>query len=284
MATPQLSELIEWVKKNDKHRLEIYDEGRNKPIQKCASYDDITRNGISADDYFVGLINTGVKTVQLVKKRKNGSTYTRESCAYNYVLTVNNDNVAASGRVDSPPATPQQTQNPYPVHPGLGNPAFGLGFPEIMQLRSNSDRFDETKNENRELKSKVERLESENKRLETECLTQKLGSEGKPSALDKLVEGLASNPSAIPQIIQSFKSTASGVGLNAAQGARLSAVKSKAVDTISNDHVQDDHVAASYYVLVEAVKENHDFLRDYYELLTNYKIINGSDNTNHSEV
>lgn len=289
MEKPQLNELLEWLRNNDRNRFEIYDLDKGTSLHKCASYQDLTSGGNNPDVYFTRLVDKGVKTVQLQKKRKNGSTYIREGCGLNFALTTEgNNSVAASGRVESPAATQQPLQH-SPFTPGLmGAGSVGLGWPEIMAMRSQSDRFDETKNENRELKTKVERLEAENKRLETECLTQRLGAEGKPSAIDKLVEGLAANPAAISTIIQSFKVGPTGAvpGLNAApSGPALSNIKSQVVDTISRDQVTDELVEAAYYVITEAFNGNQDFLTAYNNLLIKHNIIpNGSDSDNNSEV
>lgn len=278
MAKPQLNELFEWLKKSGANRFEIYDVDRNRTIEKCAGYEDLTAGGKTLEQYFIDLLDKGVKTIQLVKKRKNGSTYIREGCGLNYSLSTGaEDNVAASGQsASSRPATPQQYNSP-----GLmGAPSsFGLGFPEIMSMRSDADRFRETKSENSELKSKLERLEAENRKLETECLTYKFGADSKPSAVDKLVEALAANPSVIPSMIQSFKGGPPNPGLNSPQQPQLSDTKSQVVDTISNPGISDDHVAAAYYVLIEAVKGNQDFMNQYHSLLIKHNIISdGSDN------
>ena len=279
MAKPQLHELFEWLKTNEFNRFEIYDADMQKSIEKCLSYEDLTEGGKSPEDYFTDLVNKGIKTVQIVRKRKNGSSHIRQGCGLNYALTTEG-NVAASGSPVNPGATPQQPHNAF----GLGAPS-GLGFPEIMTMRSQSDRFQETKQENSELKSELKRLEAENRKLETENLTLKLGVESKPSAVDKLLEGIAANPAALSSIIQSFKGQSSP-GLNAPESPRLSDSKSMIVDLISNNpQVTDEHVSAAYYILVEALKGNTDFLQDYHQLLVNHQIIsNGSDSDNYSDV
>lgn len=276
MAIPQLNELFDWLKSNGNNRFEIYDYERKNTIEKCAGYEDLTSGGKSLEDYFIALADKGVKTVQIVQKKKNGSTYIRESCGLNYSLSTGaNNNVAASGSPVYPGATPQQPQ--YPT--GLGSPSsgFGLGFPEIMSMRSNADRYEEAKNENRELKAKVERLEAENRKLETECLTHKLGAESKPSAVDKLVEGLASNPAALATLIQSFKgSPSANPGLNAPQDSNLSDTKKLVIETIKNH--TDENVTAAYYILAMAEQNNREFLQKYHNLLTEFNIIqDGSD-------
>lgn len=278
MAKSNLNDLIDWLASNPIHRFEIYDVDKEKTIQKCISYEDLTRDSSTAIQYFEQLADKGIKTVQIVKKRKNGSSFVREGCGLNFALSTN-DNVAASGGLALPAATPQQIK-PYDIS-GLGNPGnpFGLGAPEILDMRSKSDRYDELRKSYDEIKSENKDLVSENRKLENENLRHQLGVDSKPSAVDKLVEGIANNPGALPQIIASFKG-GSVPGLNAPEPQKLlSDTKSTVVDLISNNQqVQDDHVAASYYVLVEALKGNEKFMDDYSTLLTKHKLIQNGGN------
>ena len=282
MAQPQLHEIFEWLKRSDANRVEIYNLQTGQTIENCISYQDMTAGGSTPEEYITRLLGKGVEIIQFQKKRKNGSSWKREECGWSYNLSTE-DNVAASGQsASSGRATPQQ--NPYPSN-GLGSPSagFGLGFPEIMTMRSQADRYDETKTENRELKAKIERLERENRTLETENLQYKFGADSKPSAVDKLVEGLASNPAAIASMIQSFKGAPANPGLNAPVTPKLSDTKEMVVDTISNQHVSDEHVTAAYYVLVQAAQNNQKFMEKYHQLLTDFNLIqHGSDSDSDS--
>ncbi len=286
MAKLNLNELIDWLASNPLHRFEIYDVDQNKSLQKCISYAEILKNFPTAVTYFEQMADNGIKTIQIVQKKKSGSAFVRESCGLNFALDTKG-NVAVSGGQALPAATPQQPQSKPSF--GLGNPgagnSFGLGLPEIMEMRSQADRYQELKETFSEVKRRNEDLEKENRKLENENLRHQLGVETKPSAIDKLVEGLANNPSALPQIIASFKGTGSNPGLNAPEPQRqLSDTKSTVVDIISNNQqVQDDHVAACYYVLQESLKGNKGFLNEYQQLLINHKLIdNGSDTNNFS--
>ena len=287
MAKPQLHELIEWLRHNGHNRFEIYDVDQNRTLHKCASYEDLVSGGTTPEEYFTRLVDRGVKTVQLQKKRKNGSTYIREGCGLNFALSTDpNNNVAASGRVDNPAATLQQPNQAHnSPFMGLMGAGTGLGFPEIMAMRSQSDRYEETKSHNRELLTKVERLEAENKRLETECLTHKLGAESKPSALDKLVEGLASNPVALSDIIKSIKGSGTTVpGLNAAPGPILSDLKNQLIEVISNPDLPETYVAAAWNTLIQYANSNTSFINAHTQLLTQHNSNNGSDSDYNSEV
>lgn len=277
----ELKKLIDWLASDPLNRFEIYDVDKNKIIQKCITYQDLTKDSPDPVEYFVKLAESGVKTVQIVQKRKNGSSFVREGCGLNFAISTNS-NVVASGGQALPAATQQQSpiKNSFGLM-GASNP-FGLGLPEIMEMRSQADRYGELKETFSEIKKRNEELEKENRKLENENLRHQLGVDSKPSAIDKLVEGIANNPSALPQIIASFKGGGSNPGLNAPEPQKiLSDTKSTVVDLISNNaQVKDDHVAASYYVLVEALKGNDKFLDDYSELLTKHKLIQDGSDTN----
>lgn len=279
-STNELKSLLEWLAKDPLNRFDIYDVDKEELIQKCISYEDLNRDYSTAIQYFEQLADKDIKTVQIWKKRKNGNSYKSKGCGLNFALSTN-DNVAASGGLALPAATPQQSKPNYGMS-GLGNPGnpFGLGAPEILDMRSKSDRYDELRKSYDEIKSENKDLVSENRKLENENLRHQLGIDSKPSAVDKLVEGIANNPGALPQIIASFKGGGSNLGLNAPEPQKLlSDTKSTVVDLISNNQqVQDDHVAASYYVLVEALKGNEKFMDDYSKLLTKHKLIQNGGN------
>lgn len=282
MAKPNLTDLIEWLKSNPLNRFEIYDVESGNTIEKCVSYEELTPD---PETYFLNLKEEkGIDVVQIQKKRKNGSSYIRKGCGLNFAIDTN-DNVAASGSQAKPAATQQRSYSN--AMNGLGNPgtgSFGLGLPEIMDMRSKADRYEELKAAFDKMERRNEDLEKENRKLENENLKYQLGIDSKPSAVDKLVEGLANNPQALPQIIASIKGGGSNPGLNAPETKpQLSDTKSTVVDMISSPQVKDDHVAASYYVLIEALKGNTEFMNEYEQLLQNHNLIqNGSNHSNNS--
>lgn len=293
MAKANLNDLIEWLKSDDKNRFEIYDLDKNESIQKCASYTDLSHNYVTPQGYFEALADNGVRAVQIVKKRKNGSTYVRDKgCGLNFGISTdaNMNVVAASGLPDRPAAT-QQHQS-QPAIAGLGSPTMGLGYPEIMAMKSQADRFEDLKIaiakqelEKDKLLAKIASVEAENKTLERENLTFQLGKESKPSSVDKFVEALAANPASIPQIIQSFKgSPAPALNGPAQEGPRLSDIKSKVVDTIRNPGISDNHVAGAYYALVQYSSGNKEFTNQYEQLLINHNIIENGSNSDSDRV
>jgi len=281
----ELKSLIDWLASNTLNRFEIYNIDKEKSITNCISYAEIVADFPTAVNYFEKLADNGIKTVQIVKKRKNGNSYKDRSCGLNFALSTN-ENVVAGASQALPAGTQQQSRSNS--FSGLGNPgagAFGgLGLPDIMEMKSQSDRYQELKESYTDIKRRFEDSEKKNRNLENENLRHQLGADTKPSALEKFLEGIASNPSAIPEIVGAFKGMGSTPALNAPQlqSHQLSPTKKTVVDLISsNPQVKDDHVAASYYVLVEALKGNEHFLKDYSELLTKHNL-NGTNTNNNS--
>ncbi len=275
---PELNELFRWLQQDSYNRFEIYDVNAEKLIVSCASYDDLTKKGaITLESYFADLVNKGIGAVQVTKKRKNGSSFTRASCGFNYGLSTGstNNNVAASGMPESPAATPQQIQ-----HNGLAGAApatpYGLSMPEVYDMRSKSDRYDDTKEENRDLKAELKLIRIERDNLKEENLGYKFGADSKPSGVDKLFEGFAQNPAALAGLLQAFKGNGASPGLNSPQAAQpqLTDLKSTVVDVIAkNEKLTDQHVHLAYFVLQEAVNGNDKFLTDYNQILLNHKLI-----------
>lgn len=291
MAKPELNDLITWLRNNQYNRFEIYDVDRNRSIDKCASYTDLSSKFENPEGYFKSLVDDGVRTIQIMQKRKNGSSYIREDCAaWNYGLSTDGSalpSVAASGPSGSPATTPQQYSQPSSM--GLGSPSMGLGYPEIMAIKSQADRFEDLKLAvakeeiaKDKLLAKIASLEADNKSLERENLTYQLGKDSKPSSVEKLFEVLLANPANIPQILQIFKGTPTpALNSPAYSGPQLSDTKSKVIDTISNPDVLDNHVERAFWALIQYASGNSEFVKQYEQLLINHNLIdNGSNHNN----
>jgi hypothetical protein len=155
-------------------------------------------------------------------------------------------------------------------------------MPEIMTMRSAADRLPEAKTLIEKLERKTETQEADIKRLERENLKLQFGKESQPSSLDKLLDGIASNPSVIGQLMTSLK-PGGQAGLNSPQleEKALSDTKSMVVDLISNNQqVSDEHVNAAYYIILEALKGNQTFLDAYVKLLKEHNLIEDANNNN----
>jgi hypothetical protein len=275
---PELNELLDWLQRDSRNRFEVYDVDKEKSLEKCASYKDLEKSGSTALGYFEGLADDGIQTIQIFKKRKNGTAFVREGCGLNYGISTDGSTkriVAASGMPDRPATTRQHSNTNNDFGFGLGSP--GLGMAEIMNMNSQSDRYQELKASNIILIAKKEALEAENKKLSDSCLKNEYGNANKPSALDKVLEGFAANPVEVIKALKGSFPALSGPHSGNQIDANLSAMKSRIVDIVSNNkQLTDEHATAAIYILQEALSGNEKFLNEYIELLQKHNLIDGN--------
>ena len=99
----------------------------------------------------------------------------------------------------------QQVHTQQPMAPTGLMGHMGLSMPDIMSMNTAKEQLPEVKRERDEWKEKCKELETENKRLERENLKYELGIEGKPGALEQLLNMVAENPSMIGEIVGAAK-------------------------------------------------------------------------------
>lgn len=278
MANETLDQVIGWLQQNPLNRFEIYDISNNRTITRCISYEDITEKHSAPKDYFKSLLAKGAKSIQIVKKRKNGSSYMRKcNHGLNFALSSGaENNVAASGQSNNGAATQQPSPQPVAGY-GLNAPGgMGLSFPEIMDMRTNAVRYQETKEELATVKTANKELEKENKRLERENWELQKGKDNEPTALDKLLDSFSKNPVQMIQAFSAIKGSPSPA-LNAPAApskSQLSEVKAMVVELIStNKEVTDEAATAVYHLLVQMVSGNEEFYNSYVQLLKDSNII-----------
>jgi hypothetical protein len=126
-------------------------------------------------------------------------------------MTATGSATATNGGTVAPPQTA--------VPAGL-NGAFGLGMPEILdgyaakrenemlkeQIRQLQQDYKEERESKQKWREKATKFERENERH-----VYKEDIQREPSAFDKLIEGLAANPSAIPALIGAFRGNPAGL-------------------------------------------------------------------------
>jgi len=178
------------------------------------AYLDKNHNG-NLVDYINSLHKKGLQKIQLIPFRKNGSSQRPDGPA----LTIDFNTSADTAQNSVAPA-PQQTQMPAGLNAAA---SFGLGVPDILDgyaakrelealkelHRQLTADYKEEKQKKSELRDKLEKAE---RKLERYGYKEDIQRE--PSAIDKLIDGLAQNPAMIPQLIGAFKG---GGGLNAPQ-------------------------------------------------------------------
>ena len=208
-----LKEIQNKLKARASYHLHIIDVISGSVFQKGIDQTFLDENHKgSLPEYLVTLKAKGYQKVQLMPRLKNGSSSKPAGATVTVDFTQNNQ----------PTNTGQSITPPHTQSFGL-NGAMGLGMPEIMdgyaakrenemlkeQLRQLQADFKEEKEKKSVWRDRAEKAERKNERF-----SYKEDIQREPSSLDKLIDGLAQNPSAIPALIGAFKGSG---GLNAPQ-------------------------------------------------------------------
>jgi hypothetical protein len=210
----KLKKFIENLKGRPAFQFNVIDCVSEKSVAQAINQDFLNKNfSGNLVEYLESLRKKGFQKIQLVPRLKNGST----SKPGGPSITVD-FNVPASTSQNNVAAIPPQMQIPT----GL-NGSFGLGMPEIMdgyaakrenemlkqQIRQLQEDYKEERESKRRWREKATKFERENERH-----VYKEDIQREPSALDKLIDGIAQNPAMIPSLIGAFKGSG---GLNAPQ-------------------------------------------------------------------
>jgi hypothetical protein len=212
----KIKELQEKLQQRPAFQLDVMDCITEKVYQKAINQAYLNKNhGGSLPEYLQAIHKKGLQKIQLMPRLSNGNSSKPGGSAVNVDFT-------ASTPQNNVTAVPQQT-----MMPGLNAAAsFGLGMPEIMdgyaakrELALKNEQFNQLLADYKEEKSKKtelrDKLEKAERKLERYGYKEDIQRE--PSAIDKLLDGLAQNPAMIPQLIGAFKG---GGGLNAPQPAQ----------------------------------------------------------------
>ena len=215
----KLKELEIKLKDRRTFQLEVLDTVTGAIYQRAINQDylDENNNG-SLPEYLNSLKTKGLQKIQLIQKIKNGNTTKPGGEAVNVDFRSPQETLAEA---------PAQMQGP--AAPGLMGLAasFGLSMPEVMDgwaakrelemWKENYRKLETEYKEARERGSKW-RERAEKYSRENERFGYKEEIQREPSAIDKLISGIAENPQMIPALIGAFKG---GGGLNAPQPAQL---------------------------------------------------------------
>lgn len=266
----KLIEIITWLKKSPKHGLEIVNLATASIITKNLTATDLEAFS-KWEDYFLQLAQKGVKKIQVQRTRKQGASNIREDIVPKQfeIGTTPESVVESGGQSDNGPATLphqntyQQNQIPTPAMAAPQQQMPGLMGDQYYKVY----RHDELKNEVADLKRKNETLESENKRLDRENMKYVLGVEGKPGALEKLMENLT--PETIAMVAQAIASAKTGVAgqqpaLNAPDLGRY---KSELISLISSDKVSEAQAQSLIGILYKS--SDKEFIQQLNNLLNN---------------
>jgi len=211
----KLKDFIEKLKSRPAFQLDVLDCITENFYQKAINQAYLDKNhGGSLANYLNTLQAKGLQRIQLQPRLKNGSS-SKAAGAFRIVDFSAGGSSTAQNTVTAAPAQMQMPQ-------GLNAAAsFGLGVPDILdgyaakreletlkeQYRQLFADYKEEKTKKSDLRDKLEKAE---RKLERYGYKEDIQRE--PSAIDKLIDGLAQNPAMIPQLIGAFKG---GGGLNA---------------------------------------------------------------------
>lgn len=251
----KLQDYIDWCNASTNRFLEVWNATTEQKEVKLNE---------ASEAAFMELLNKGVTTIGIQRFEKRGTASVRVGMLKKFNLGKTEENQPKESVVDGGGGakTPPAKQH---INHGLGMP--GLGFSEVMSLNTKASKYDELKADYDLIKRKNEELEKENKKLEKENLRYELNLEGKPSAVEKLLENLT--PETIGTIAQMVMAAKSGTGANQAALAapNLTPIKTAAVAKISEETTPDKLVSLSYQVIDQYEQNNQAFINEYQELL-----------------
>lgn len=211
----KLKPFIEKLNTRPAFQLDVTDCKSEKVYQRAVNQVYLDKHhGGSLVNYLNAIHAKGLEKIQLLPRLKNGSGSKPGGISLNVDFGAGSSTAKNN---DTPAEVPPQMQIPQ----GLNGGMFGLGMPEIMdgyaakrELASKIEDYNRLLNEYKEEKQKRQdlrdKLEKAERKLERYGYKEEIQRE--PSAIDKLIDGIAQNPAMIPQLIGAFKG---GGGLNA---------------------------------------------------------------------
>ena len=275
-------DILNHLQEKATHRIRVFDPRYNKScIVRKLDLETANAKYGGLDGFFLDLLDKGHKTIVVELMKKHGNTQISVALPGTLELSEKNkDEVGGSGvKPSNGSATHQQTptnesnvnnaafnnpnnsmQNQYPqMFQGMSVP--GLGMAELVK----ANRFDEEKAEKEKLRDKCEKLEAENKRLEKENLKYELGIEGKPGALETLLEKLDTETMVmIAKAVSGAKEKFIPSETPALNAPNLSEVKKGVINAIASSETTDNTVQLAYQVIHYA--KDDQFKQDFITL------------------
>lgn len=270
-----LTDFIEWLQSNDKHRFEIYDAVSESRIdkEKCLSNKSIVEAYGSIENYFMDLVNRGIQKIAIQRTRKHGNTEVRlQELPKKFEIgqkSTNVEQVERGGGIPNNGAAVPQPHFPAP-QPAMGMMgAMGLNGLQIMDMNTKASKYDEVKAEKEKLERKCEILEKENKDLERANLRHELGVEGKPGTGDKIIEALTKvlEPGTLSIVMEKIMAAKQGGGQPALNAPETSRIKAEVIKALYDPSITDEMVQAAYRVIYETMSGNQAFVNQFNQLL-----------------
>lgn len=260
-----INEDINWLKASPNRRFEVFDVQTEKPVYKSISASEILAKFETFDAFLEDLKAKGHDKIAVQKCRKHGNAQVRVGLLKKYSLEENgqgtNDQLVARGAQAH--AAPSQSTTGL-----LGS--MGLGMADIMEMHTASKNYNNEKDRADRLQLKLDHYEVENKRLDRELLKFELGVEGKPGAIEKLLNTISENPEMITTAIEALsKAKIPAPGLNAPEGenANVSKIKAALMQVVQQNEVTDQMALSAYHLISQAAKGNAEFVNAFNELI-----------------
>ena len=149
--------------------------------------------------------------VVLTPRLRNGSSFKAYKKPFTVILKGTQKPVIA------PPMTNSQPQAMNGNFGGLSAPQFYEAIAAQSQLSKLKQDYKELKDEFRAVKAQREKLRDEVNELRTNYKVQEVQQNQQPSAIDKILEGIAANPNALTAILGMVGNRGATAPLNATQ-------------------------------------------------------------------
>src|SRR5699024_9642127 len=186
-------------------------------------------------------------------RRRNGTSSRPHKPSFTVILKSSNTS-----------QTTMQVTPAQPTQDAMGNGFMGLNAPDIMNAFSSQRENELLKQTIQQLtqdlnttKADRDRLLSENHELKIKTNLHSYQIENsKPSAIDKLIEALASNPSALVSAVSLLGNRGAGTPLNAAKAAELNGAKAL-LQEVAETH--PEAYCAIYVQVINKLNEDKEF-------------------------
>lgn len=257
-----LKEIFDWLAADPLHRLEIYDVVSEKALDKSVP---ATKIG-GTEAYLQKLVDRGITKIAVQRAKRQGSTQVRIGIMHKFEIGPNKSLVAPGGNT-AQAAPLQPSQNGFA---GMGFP--GMGFADMIRTSAEASKYQDLREENKELKAKLEKITDERDELRISNLGQKKDLEAGPSTVEKVFS---------PEMIQSLTGLVSAAmqaknaqpALNAPAAETLSQVKAALVQVLNREDVTDDIALGAYHVLSQSAQGNQKFIDAFKKILKDNNLL-----------
>lgn len=257
----ELEDLIHRLNTDQYQAVSVYDSDKGVYIHKDVTHEVIKSKFGSAEDFFEDIHAKGHTRLMIHPKRRNGKNAFRVKGEPFQVKFGNQSTM--ENKTD---LVQKKKKKKVKSESGL----FGLGAIEIMDLKFQANDKARFESENRELKEKNQRLESEIALLKEAELKQKYSREDKESLYGLIKDGFKS----APMFLKAAGVDVPFVGMGATvDTSGLSEVKAKFIDLVKDADDDMIQLLDVIYKNIIVEVETNDFANDLQKLLQIHQIL-----------